>query len=118
VKPAEKSAKQTSVREKIRHAFAVNNPADALTDDDLRVLDKAAQLIVRRRMEAPVILFLQTLTPISFLGSQALLVLEPVLGAFFKEEDYKQVVRILEHRDGIDRFILKIEHLSKERRHD
>jgi hypothetical protein len=106
-----------NLREKIRHAFAVTNPADALTEENMAVLDKAARIIVRKRLEAPVIMFLQTVSPLSFLGSQLLLVLEPIVGPFFKEEDYKKLVRILEHRDGIDRFICKIEHLSKESQH-
>ena len=116
--PAGKMGNRKTLKEKIRHAFAVTNPADALTDEDLRMLDKVASLIVRKRLEAPVIMFLQTVTPLSFLGSQLLLVLEPILGPFFKEEDYKQLVRILEHRDGIDRFICKIEQLIKESQHD
>lgn len=110
-------SERKTLREKIRHAFAVTNEADALTDEDLRVLDKAVHVIVRKRLEAPVIMFLHTVSPLSFLSSQLLLVLEPIVGPFFKEEDYKQLVRILEHRDGIERFICKIEDLTKESRH-
>lgn len=99
-------------RSKLKHAFAVKQePLPA--DGDYAVLDKAAQFIVKRRLEAPAIIALQSMTPLNFIGSQALIVLQPFLGPFFAEVDYQKVIEILEHRDGIELFIQRIELAAK-----
>ena len=95
-------------RARVKHAFAVKQePLDP--NANYAILDKAAQFIAKRQLEAPAIMALQSLTPLSFVGSQALVVLEPFLGVFFSEKDYQEVINILEHRDGIELFIQKIE---------
>ncbi|MDI6783897.1 MAG: hypothetical protein QME64_07365, partial [bacterium] len=75
-------------------------------------IDKAAQFIVNRRLEVPAIMALQSMTPLNFIGSQTLVVLEPFLGPFFSQEDYQKLIEILEHRDGIELFIQRIEKIK------
>jgi hypothetical protein len=78
-------------------------------DGDYTVLDKAAQFIVKRHLAAPAIMALQSMTPLNFIGSQALIVLHPLIGPFFAEQDYQKLIEILEHRDGIELFVQRIE---------
>jgi hypothetical protein len=105
--------KWNKIKCQLKHAFVVKQePLPA--DGDYTVLDKAARFIVKRRLEAPVIMALQSMTPLNFIGSQALIVIEPFLGPFFKQEDYQKIVEILEHRDGIELFIQRIEQTAKE----
>jgi len=105
-------SKWKRARGKLQHAFAVKQePLPA--DGDYTVLDKAARFIVKRRLEVPAIMALQSMTPLNFISSQALVVLEPFLGPFFKQEDYQKIVEILEHRDGIELFIQRIELAGK-----
>ena len=109
-----KEKKKRSLHEWIRHAFAVGDP-DEPDPEDLEVLDKVANIIVKRRMEAPAILFLQSITPLSYIGSQVMVGLEPILGPFFPERDYEKLRRIFERRDAVDRLTSKIEELVSER---
>ncbi|MCX7918839.1 MAG: hypothetical protein N3A72_04365 [bacterium] len=96
------------IKRKFKQAFAVQQePLPA--DKDYAILDKAAEFIVKRRLAAPAIIALQSMTPLNFIGSQALIVIEPFLSPFFKQEDYQKIIEILEHRDGIELFIQRIE---------
>ena len=99
-------------RARVKHAFAVKQePLDP--NANYAILDKAAQFIAKRHLQAPAIMALQSMTPLNFIGSQALIVIEPFLGPFFKQEDYQKIIEILEHRDGIELFIQRIELAGK-----
>jgi hypothetical protein len=95
-------------RNKLKQAFAVKQ-APLPADGDYTVLDKAAQFIAKRHLTAPAIMALQSMTPLNFVGSQALIVLQPLIGPFFGEQDYQKLIEILEHRDGLDLFVQRIE---------
>lgn len=105
--------KRITWRNKLKNAFAVKQEPLPV-DGDYPVLDKAAQFIVKRHLEAPAILALQSMTPLNFVGSQALIVLQPLIGPFFGEQDYEKLIEILEHRDGLELFVQKIEKASIE----
>ncbi|MBI2266978.1 MAG: hypothetical protein HYU64_17755 [Armatimonadetes bacterium] len=79
-------------------------------------LDLLASEIVKRRLASIVVLTLESLKPLSFLGSQALIFLEPFLGAFMtKPETYKKLIEILEDRDRLERLLERIEELERQR---
>ena len=98
------------LKEKLSHAFAVNE-GEALKPEDLEFLQKVVDIIKRRKMEIPAAFFFHMLTPLNFVSSQALIVLEPLLGPFFKQEDYERIVRILSHRQGMQIFVDKLENI-------
>ena len=106
--------KHRNLREWLSHAFAVGDH-EAPDPADLAALDRLAKYIVDRRLEAPAILFLQSCIPLSYIGSQVMVGLEPLLGPFFSKQDYQHVIRIFERRDGIDRVTGRIEELISER---
>ncbi|GAB4313319.1 MAG: hypothetical protein Kow0059_04500 [Candidatus Sumerlaeia bacterium] len=60
-------------------------------------------------MAVPGAFFFHVLTPLNYVSSQALVVLEPFLGPFVPEEDYRRVVRILANRNGLRLFVSKLE---------
>ncbi len=97
-----------------RHAFAVGDVGEP-DSDDLAALDRLASHIVIRRMEAPAILFLQSCVPLSYIGSQAMIGLEPIVGPFFPQSDWERLTRIFERRDGVERLLSRIETLAFER---
>ena len=101
-----------TLRQKLEHAFAVKSD-NPLTEEELSVLNKTVDFIVRRKMEATVILALQSLSPMNFIGSQILVVLEPFLDPLIHPGDYQKLIRILEDRQGIELFIRKIENKSQ-----
>jgi hypothetical protein len=100
------------LRASFRHAFAVPSAASSLTPEEQALLDRAASEIVRRGMTAPATVFLESMGPMNFLGSQALHVLSPLLDLAFKAEEIDQVARLLERRDTLARLITLIESKS------
>lgn len=72
-------------------------------------METVAKGIVRRRLEAPAILFLETHRPIAFIGSQALHFLTPIFGTFIDPERLASLARVLETPEGVDALITRIE---------
>ena len=60
-------------------------------------------------MTVPAILFLESVKPLSFLGSQALLFFEPMVRAFFAVPDYDRVAALLERRESLEALLVRIE---------
>ena len=103
---AEKLAK---VRAGLRHAFAVQPENQPLAAEDVQLLERIAEAIVKRRMAAPATMFLESMGPMNFLGSQALHFLTPILDCAFNTKEVEQVARLLERRDTVNRLITIIE---------
>ena len=88
------------------HAWPyIFGPLGALTDEDRELLRRLAVAIVLRRMGAPAMLFLQSLRPLNYIGSQALVFLRPFLTPLFNPRDYKRLAEIAERRQGIGALI-------------
>ncbi len=73
------------------------------------MLDRLAELAVRHRMTVPAILLLESVKPLSFLGSQALHFFEPMVRAFFSVPDYDRAAALLERRESIEALLVRIE---------
>lgn len=98
-----------SVWEKLRqefvHAFALA-PADlAFAPEETALLEKVARLIVRRGIAAPALLFLASLEPLNFLGSQVMHGLRPFLELVCDATEMKRLAAVLERRDSVARLI-------------
>lgn len=102
-----------TLREKLAHAFSVKPEGD-LTEDDHALLDRVARKVVERRMTAPVILALQSVLPLGFLGSQALIALKPFAELAIPGDKYDQFTRIIERREGLQLLMEKIERFEAE----
>lgn len=73
------------------------------------LLDRIADAIVTRRMAAPAMLFLESMGPMNFLGSQALHFLAPLVECVFSSSELAQIARLLERRDSLQRLTALIE---------
>jgi len=104
--------KLVRVRAGLRHAFAVQPENQPLAIEDVQLLERIAEVIVRRRMTAPATLFLESMGPMNFLGSQALHFLTPILDCAFSTKEVEQVARLLERRDIVTRLVAIIEATS------
>lgn len=82
---------------------------NALRQEDDALLEKLASFVVRRKMTTPAILFLESSKPLSFIGSQFLIVLGPLVKIFFDVKEYDQIVSLMEKRDNVEVLIQKIE---------
>jgi hypothetical protein len=93
----------------VRHAFATDSAVSALSAEDVEFLEHVAVALVKRGMGAPATMFLESMGPMNFLGSQALHVLSPMIECAFDGKDIERLARLLERRDTISRLIGLIE---------
>ncbi len=93
----------------LRHAFAVTPEGQPLSDEDVALLERVADAVIRRRMAAPTLLFLAPMGPMNFLGSQALHFFTPLLDIVFPQRDIERVAYMLERRDTLARLAAIIE---------
>jgi hypothetical protein len=101
--------KWDKIRAELSHAFSTKSEAEVFTIDDLALLERVADAVVKRGMAAPATVFLESLGPMNFLGSQALYFLTPIVEWAFNSKEVEQVARLLERRDSISRLITLIE---------
>lgn len=103
------SRRAQDLRAGLRHAFAVRPEQQTFTIDDLSLLERVADAIVARGMAAPATLFLESMGPMNFLGSQALHFLTPIIECVLTGTELAQIARLLERRDSLHRLITLIE---------
>jgi hypothetical protein len=84
----------------------------ALPAEEDAVLDKVARKVVDRRMAVPAIVFLESVKPLNFIGSQAMVFFEPIVQTLFNLKDYDTFRCALEKRESIEILLLKIEALD------
>jgi len=97
------------VRAELSHAFSTTSGTDVFSTEDLVLLDRVADAVVKRGMTAPATVFLESLGPMNFLGSQALHFLTPIVELALNAKEVEQAARLLERRDTISRLITIID---------
>ncbi len=103
------SRRTRDLRAGLRHAFAVRPEHQGFTREDLALLERVADAVVSRGMASPTALFLESLGPMNFLGSQALHVLAPIVECVLTGTELAQIARLLEQRDSLHRLAALIE---------
>lgn len=101
--------KLAHVRAGLRHAFAVQPETESLAIEDVQLLERIAEMVVKRGMAAPATMFLESMGPMNFLGSQALHFITPIIDCVLSAKEVEQVARLLERRDTVTRLIAIIE---------
>ena len=81
----------------------------ALPAEEDAVLEKLAKKVVEWKMSVPAILALESVKPLNFIGSQAMVFFEPIVQAVFNIKDYDTLRVALEKRETIEILLLKIE---------
>ncbi len=104
--------KWEQIRAGLSHAFSTRSAAENFTIEDLALLQRIADAVVQRRMAAPAVVFLESLGPMSFLGSQALHFFAPIIELAFSAHEVWQVAALLERRDTTVRLVALIEAAS------
>jgi len=80
-----------------------------LPEEEMAILEKVAHKVVERRMAVPAIIFLESVKPLNYISSQALVFFEPIVQTMFNFKDYDTFRSALEKRDSIEILIRKIE---------
>ncbi|MEO0136104.1 MAG: hypothetical protein ABIL39_09265 [candidate division WOR-3 bacterium] len=79
------------------------------------LINKIAQKIVDLRLSPVAIVFLESSKPLTFLGNQLMIFMQPFYRAFFSYQEYEEIAAMLEDRNNIERLICAIEQLEEER---
>ena len=90
--------------------------ATELTPERARqLIDKLAVWIVEHGLETPAILFLESMKPVSFVGSQFFLMYGvPQLGLVLDERTTSEYGLLFENRENVEALIKRIEELARE----
>jgi hypothetical protein len=91
-----------------------------LSPEEQEILNKIAQKVVKMQMTVPAILFLESVKPLNWIGSQAMVFFEPFVSAlfgdktygFFSVKDYNLFRQMMERRENTERMLQKIEELD------
>jgi hypothetical protein len=92
------------IRRECAHAFAITPSAGGFSPEDIALLEKVARLIVNRGMAAPAVLFLESLGPLNFLGSQVVHGLKPFLDFVTDAAEVERLAALLERRESVEQF--------------
>ena len=82
------------------------------------LINKIAQKIADLRLSPVAIVFLESSKPLTFLGNQLMIFMQPFYRAFFPYQEYEEIAAMLEDRNNIERLICAIEKIEEERHGD
>jgi hypothetical protein len=80
-----------------------------LPPEDAALLDRIAARIVALGMATPAIFFLESVRPLNFVASQAMVFFGPLATAILPRAEYERLARILEDRASIEALLVRIE---------
>ena len=86
-----------------------------LTEQDRALMDKLGAWLASRSLETPAVLFLESVRPLSFVGAQAMIFLEPFARAVFDVKEYERLARLLERRENLELLVRAIEDAADRR---
>ncbi|UCG92605.1 MAG: hypothetical protein JSV97_02535 [candidate division WOR-3 bacterium] len=79
------------------------------------LINKIAQKVIDYRLSPVAIVFLESSKPLSFLGNQFMIFMQPFYRALFSFREYEEIAAMLEDRNNIEALICEIERLEEER---
>lgn len=99
-----------------KDAFALHPEGDKpkLTEKQAELLDKLAQKVIGYKMTVPAIMFLETVKPLSYVGSQTMVFFEPMVKAVFNVAEYDEIRLLMEDRRNVEELLVRIEKFDRE----
>ncbi len=85
-----------------------------LTAYQEEILTKIAQKVVSWKMSVPAILFLESVKPLNYVGSQMMAFFEPFVQAVFSWKDYDEIRMMMEERGTVEKLLQRIEAVDSE----
>ena len=80
-----------------------------LPEEEEAVLDKLAHKVVDKGWTVVAILFLESVKPLNYIGSQTMVFFEPIVQSIFNFRDYDTLRTALEKRETLEILLTKIE---------
>lgn len=88
---------------------------EPLAAEDQALLERLAARVVELRLETPAILTLESVRPMAFLSSQALVFLEPFAQMLFRAPDYRRFTALICRQEAIEFLTSALERRADER---
>ncbi len=82
---------------------------DELSDRELEMINKAGERVAELGMTVPAIMFLETMKPFNWIGSQVMLFMEPFTAYVFGYKEIIDLRRALSKRPSVEHLIQAIE---------
>jgi hypothetical protein len=79
------------------------------------LVNKIAQRVVDYRLTPVAIVFLESSKPLTFIGNQFLIFMQPFYRALFSFREYEEITAMLEDRKNVETLICEIERLEEAR---
>jgi hypothetical protein len=86
-----------------------SEPKPPLSAEDRAMLEGMADWIGRRGLTVPAVLFLESVKPLHFVGSQMLFFFEPMVHAVVRGKNYSRFAQLMEDGDALEQFLVMIE---------
>jgi len=90
--------------------------SDVTPERKAELFGKVAQKIVDMRLTPIAVVTLESVKPLSFIGSQLMVFFQPIYSAVLPFKQYDEFAALLEERSNIEEFIQLLERLEDDRR--
>jgi hypothetical protein len=80
-------------------------PPAFLNEEQIKLFDKLADRIAKYRLTTPAVLFLESVRPLNFVGSQAMLFFAPMVHSLFTAREYDLLQQAMERRETMSYFV-------------
>lgn len=81
-------------------------------------IDRVVAWTIRRRLEAPMILLLESIKPLVFIGAHAFLVGAAILTPFIGQKFYMEIFNFLQEREHFELLLSKLEEKSEQKKQE
>ena len=78
------------------------------------LIEIVAKFFASRRLGAPALLFLESMKPLNFIGSQIMYFIAPFANVLFKGDEFEEFAAMLGERENINLLIQRIDELDEE----
>ena len=91
-------------------------PEDVNPEEREVILKRVSDEIVKRRLTVPAIFLLESCSPLNFIGSQAMIALEPFVRTIFDFSGYRKFALLMESDENVKKLIELIEIANHEQK--
>jgi hypothetical protein len=82
----------------------------SLTDEEKALLERLADALARRRLTAPALFLLESMQPMSFVASQAMVFFRPLIDAVLRTpETWDRISSLLARRGAVELLLRRLE---------
>lgn len=80
----------------------------------LELIDKVAVFFASRRMGAPALMFLESMRPLHFIGSQIMYFVTPFANILFKGNEFEEFAALISDHKNVELLIRRIDELDEQ----